>query len=379
MSRIFVNGINAKSAGGRSVLSNFLRGTVDQTNHKFVVLVPDESYYTAFASESIEILPAGILAHQIIYPITNAFVLPRLIRRHRCDLLFNLSDIPVPSTVRQIFLFDWSYAAFPESPAWQRLNWFGWVARRTKLFLFRRYLKHVDLLLAQNEVIRKRLDDLYIVPETTIVPNAVSLDHKHSRSNSNLDLGPGVKLLCLTQYYPHKNLEVFIPLAEQLKLRNDQIKIVTTISAAQGAQAKAFLDEVDARQLSDYICNIGPVDMKDIPSLFAEVDALLLPTLLESFSGTYVEAMYHQKPILTSDLDFAHGVCADCAFYFDPMDPASLLTSIDLMISDRSLVAQKVERGSALLAAMPDWHGVCEILAAIFDEQCDLANGRPSH
>ena len=30
-----------------------------------------------------------------------------------------------------------------------------------------------------------------------------------------------------------------------------------------------------------------------------------MPTLLESFSGTYVESMYFEKPILTSDLDFA--------------------------------------------------------------------------
>jgi len=55
---------------------------------------------------------------------------------------------------------------------------------------------------------------------------------------------------------------------------------------------------------------------------------LLLPTLLESFSATYVEAMSFDCPILTSDLDFARGVCGDAAVYFDPWNPESIKNAI---------------------------------------------------
>ena len=51
---------------------------------------------------------------------------------------------------------------------------------------------------------------------------------------------------------------------------------------------------------------------------------MILPTLLESFSATYIEAMFHGKTILTSDLDFARDVCGEAAFYFDPLNPQSI-------------------------------------------------------
>ncbi len=45
-----------------------------------------------------------------------------------------------------------------------------------------------------------------------------------------------------------------------------------------------------------------------------------MPTLLECFSASYLEAMYMKKIIFTSDLPFAHTVCKDAAFYFAPHD-----------------------------------------------------------
>jgi len=55
---------------------------------------------------------------------------------------------------------------------------------------------------------------------------------------------------------------------------------------------------------------------------------------MECFSASYPEAMFMQKPILTSDLDFAHSICGDAAVYFDPLDPVSIGRSIyELSIS----------------------------------------------
>jgi len=70
-----------------------------------------------------------------------------------------------------------------------------------------------------------------------------------------------------------------------------------------------------------------------VPSLYAQSDALLMPTLLESFSGTYVEAMFHKIVILTSKLDFAEDVCGESAFYFDPTSPEDILASIEVRIT----------------------------------------------
>ena len=75
---------------------------------------------------------------------------------------------------------------------------------------------------------------------------------------------------------------------------------------------------IESQGLTDRILNLGPVDLEDLPNVYRASDALFLPTLLESFSGTYLEAMHYGLPILTTDLDFARNICRDAALYFDP-------------------------------------------------------------
>ena len=56
---------------------------------------------------------------------------------------------------------------------------------------------------------------------------------------------------------------------------------------------------------------------------------MLLPTLLECFSANYVEAMAMRRPIVTTDLGFAHTVCGEAALYFQPMNPRAALAQLD--------------------------------------------------
>ncbi|MFQ5806590.1 MAG: glycosyltransferase, partial [Phycisphaerae bacterium] len=92
---------------------------------------------------------------------------------------------------------------------------------------------------------------------------------------------------------------------------------------------------------------------------FTHSQALILPTLLESFSSTYLEAMQFRCPILTSDLDFARDICGSAAHYFAPFDPASIRDAIvELKRSpelQEQLVAAGVERHQSLVR---DWDSI---------------------
>ena len=93
-----------------------------------------------------------------------------------------------------------------------------------------------------------------------------------------------------------------------------------------------------------------------------------LPSLLESFSGTYVEAMFHGKTILTSDFDFARDVCAQAAFYFDPLDPNSILSSIIRAFGDNEERMRRVREGTRRLTERPEWRDVFDHHLALLDE-----------
>lgn len=372
MARILVNGISAKSGGGRSILTNFLtmlnaRGSL----HNFTVIVPDDVSYGGYAGPGVQLLPMPRLSKTALLPAVNALVLPGLVHRGGFDLVLNLSDIPIPTETRQLFLFDWSYAAFPESIAWQRAGFADNLKRRSKLHFFRRYLRYVDVIIAQGPAIRDRLQRLYGVSQLHVIPNAVALDNLSAGEFHDFALGAGFKLLCLSQYYSHKNLEVLIDVAELIRARSIDLKIVLTIEAVQGPGARRLIEAIADRNLGGIIVNVGSVPMPRVPSLYRQTDALLLPTLLESFSGTYVEAMFHGKPIFTSDYEFAVDVCQDAAFYFDPLNAHDILRVISQAIENPDVIAFKIAAGRKRLAAMSDWNEAFDAYMALIDCMLD--------
>jgi len=130
-------------------------------------------------------------------------------------------------------------------------------------------------------------------------------------------------------------------------------KLIITIEDSQHKNAKIFLENIKQLGLENTIINLGPIEMKNVPSLYKQCDGLLMPTLLESFSGTYVEAMYHQLPIFTSGIDFASGVCNDSAFYFDPFDEVDILSKLLL---DKEAQEKKVAEGIKVLNELLNWN-----------------------
>lgn len=368
MARILINGVSAKSGGGKSILRNLLAGLSSQGGgHHYTVLVPPEQGYDDLASDAVAIVPRRDIGSLPALARFSLLTLPKLLSTERFDLLFNPSDIVVPTSTPQLFLFDWAYAAFPDSPAWALGSTRDRLVRRAKLALFRRHVRHVDVMLAQTAPIAERLTALYGLTDIEVVPNAVALDNLAGGTPRDFGLGNGFKLLCLSAYYSHKNLEIFLPVARLLRERDIEARIVLTISADQHPAAAQLLDSIAREGLAAYVDNVGPVSMAHVPSLYAQTDALILPTLLESFSGTYVEAMFHGRPILTSDLPFATGVCGDAALYVDPQDPLKIVDAIARLMSDVPLREGLVARGRARLAAMPDWSATTAKLVGIFD------------
>lgn len=355
--KIFINGLNAKVGGGRSIFKNYLSLLKEsKKDYDYVVLAPSKKEYSEYQSNKIEVIEIKArLTKTLFYPFIFKWVLPNLIKKHNCSIVFNLADIPIVTKIKQIFLFDWSYAVYPNSEVWEMMDAKSRLIRRTKLFFFKRNLKHVSILIAQTPTIKKRLHEIYDLEEIEVVPNAVSIENLKIGVEKNFNLPNGLKLVYLSHYYPHKNLEIFIPLAQLIREKGLKYKIITTIEPSQHKNAALFLKEIKTRKLDSIIINIGAVSMKYVPYLYQQCDGLLMPTLLESFSGSYVEAMYHKLPILTSNLDFARGVCFDSAMYFDPLDETKILKAIETIFNDKDLKQNKIEEGIKLLKKMPDW------------------------
>lgn len=145
--------------------------------------------------------------------------------------------------------------------------------------------------------------------------------------------------------YPHKNLKIIKDIIPFLEAASIKCHFWLTIPPDQFKQ--------DYSHLSDWVSNIGPVDVRFCPSLYEQCDALFLPTLLESFTASYPEAMKMKKPILTSDLSFAHAICGNAAEYFNPQDPKSIAEAIIKICLDSDRQQELISYGTERLKSFP--------------------------
>lgn len=118
------------------------------------------------------------------------------------------------------------------------------------------------------------------------------------------------KFVTITHNYPHKNLKCIVPLGEFLNNLGFKCIFVVTIPESE-------YEQLDSR-FKDYTHNIGPIKITECKSVYDNCDALFLPTLIECFTASYLEAMATKLPILTSGLPFAENICESSAYYFDP-------------------------------------------------------------
>ena len=150
-------------------------------------------------------------------------------------------------------------------------------------------------------------------------------------------------MLTVTANYPHKNLPILIKTCHYLEEKHPSF----------GFRFVLTINESDLQGVDDcarrHIVFLGPVKISQVPPLYEKADVMLLPTLLECFSASYAEAMVMMRPIITTDLDFARGLCADAAFYYEATSFEALGEAIVKLSKDKALCNQLMANGAEQL------------------------------
>lgn len=127
-------------------------------------------------------------------------------------------------------------------------------------------------------------------------------------------------VLYVTRGYPHKNLSILGPVGDSLAQRGHPVRFVLTLPDDEWA---ALPPSARAHSM-----NLGPVNVNQLPNLYAACDAAFFPSLLETFSVTPLEALRTGTPLAASDRDFVRNVAGDVPYYADPEDPAALALAL---------------------------------------------------
>jgi glycosyltransferase involved in cell wall biosynthesis len=369
---LLFNVSNLRFGGGISVARGLLDALVPlRSNDNIYIIAPEHKGYEKLAaSGNVSVIGVPQRFHRS-WPVKyyyNQVVFRRLVTQYHIDKVFSLGNIAFPSgDVPQLLLLQNAWPVYPDSIAWQVLDKKATLYNKMMNAWTDKNLPYAQLYALQTEVMRERFCQQYGIgkSQTMLLPNAVGAQDGTCTEASRE--GNIIHLLMLSKYYPHKNFDILLPLAQLIKEQHRRITITITINPAESAAGKAFLQKIKDLQLEDIIHNAGHIPAAQLATIYRQHDALLFPTLLESFSGTYIEAMHYGLPIFTSDLDFAKGVCGDAAFYFNPMHAEEILHTITTAYATPQLLQQKAAAATAIVQAMPSWAQIAASFSEIID------------
>lgn len=280
----------------------------------------------------------------------------------RADAVFTLFG---PAYVRfpepHIMGFANSWLTHPNKLA---LSALGNPLRRFRFSLSAAYKRHwlcaADLWVVETEAARVGLHQITgIDPQRIlVVPNGCRDEFRQIRTATDELTGtpPVVRILYVSSYYPHKNFEIIPAVARSLQTRLGKdagFEFVLTLDPGS-TEATSLHRTARALGVAARLRFIGRVPVAQVPRLYESAHVAFIPSLLESFSSCYSEALSCGLPIATADLDFAHSICGNAAVYFDPIDPEDAAGKLHRLITDGDLRRALIESGKAIASRLPD-------------------------
>ncbi len=363
--KFVIEAIGLTAGGGKEGALNLMARLAQHTQHQFTLMIPNLDSYKAISGSNIRKIiitgSSGLLRRGLLLN----YEIPRVCHKEKADALLCLGNFSpwVRVCPTAVFLHN-PWIVYGDAEAASRCT-----AREKLINAYGRHsYRHLPkdvTVIAQTQVMKEHLCEMYGVDpkRVVVIPNTFSFDEWRKDGNlpspARREGSKPFTFLCLARYYTHKNIEVLPDALEKLpRYTNKQAIVILTIAPQHHPGARRLLAKLESWDHHGLVTNLGPVPSQKLPDVYRSADAMILPTFLESFSRTYLEATYFGLPILTSDRDFAHHLCQDSAIYFDPLDADDVARAMARVMEDADLRESLVAHGQRLLAQAPTWEDI---------------------
>jgi len=298
-----------------------------------------------FVSYTISPSPSQMWKHRHTLAILNAIE-----KRFGPDVVFTLFG---PSYWKPQSLHVCGFALaqhlYKESPYFRIISSKErFLLKIKEVIKMRSFRRDCNYWITETKDVADRLSDRLKVPRTKVftVSNVYNqvFDQQSRWKEPVLPSLKGFKLITISTFHLHKNLTIIPPVIDYLTSRYPRFEFTFILT----------VDLTRFSNLSDrhkrHLVFLGEVSIDECPCLYGRSDALFMPTLLECFTVSYLEAMKMRVPILTSDLPFAHSICGDAAVYFDPLNPEHIGDIIYSVANNIALLDGLVDKGKKRLS-----------------------------
>jgi len=240
-----------------------------------------------------------------------------------------------------------------------------------------RFIRKADYWLFQTETTR----DIFTkrnrieISKTRIVKNAIGLDFvAHFKNSSICDItlsqNRRIVIFCPAGPYYHKAIHLIPRIAFYLsRITAGQFDFEFLITLdPQSKLNKKIIRETIFWGVENHIRNIGPYSYSAAISLYKGADVVFVPSVLEVFSASYLEAFASRKPLVVSDRAFSREICKDAVLYVDPQKPEDTAKALYTIITNTKDRRKLIANGEALISKYYNQNERYEAIYAIICE-----------
>ncbi|MDX1525903.1 MAG: glycosyltransferase [Pseudidiomarina maritima] len=202
-----------------------------------------------------------------------------------------------------------------------------------------------DKIVFQTSSARSGYCRKFLMPmnNTYVIPNAINpwfldvvkgMDSRmflEKNDETVIDSFKVIKVLVPAVDYPHKNIQ-FIKKILECDSFPYRVEFILTLPDT------SFVLEslLKYNSLERKVINIGPFLPDEAPSIYLNADIVFLPSVCETFSTSYIEAIALHKPLIVPDFSFSREVCADYAEYYRSDDVEDFIRAFqNVLIEDK--------------------------------------------
>lgn len=340
MKILLINAITIKEGGSLLVLTKMLEHFVSIDKSIYLIVIADESVVKKLPQISnVEICTFTWVKWSPLHLIYwYHFVLPRLVKTKKVDLLFSqtnflpMVNISCPSLLllHHAGYFSKSYG---EAYLDKNNNFVSKLFWRLRCLWVYASVKKADYVTVQTKALANRVieklsingKDLSVIPHGCGSGDGV-IEPKKLCNKREYRLG------FITKYGVQKNFEVIFKALNKINQQNFKIKLVLTLDEQYPPNINLF-KQCDKLGISDYIENHGEVNKYEAKKLYRSLDVFIFPSLCESFGFTLVEAMYYGLPIIAADTESNVEVLGEKGVFFDANSENQLADKVNLLLS----------------------------------------------
>jgi glycosyltransferase involved in cell wall biosynthesis len=178
----------------------------------------------------------------------------------------------------------------------------------------------------------------------------------------------GEYILAVSTVLPHKNYELLLrgyaQLPMEIRHRFELIIAGRQPSDRYFEHLQELASELDIRENVRFL---GEVSDETLLTLYARAEVFVLPSKLETFGLTLIEAMASGTPVIATDSTCIPEITDEAALLVDPSDPFELARTIEKLLSDKEYRNGLIEAGTERISKF-SWNETAKQTRTVLEE-----------